>query len=272
MIKGMTGFGLTQRQLAGGKFLLEIKSLNHKFLDMVFHLPPGFIILEDKVKKEIQKKIKRGRVMVSMVFSVLPQQKVVLNKSLARDYYNTLKTLSKHLGLKDHVRLSDVVNLSSAIEIQHPQIASSLWPKIKPALNEALESLVSMRHSEGTSIYKDLQSKLGLIQSTLILIPRRAKVIVAQKTKILSREELPLFLKSTDINEEITRLQYHISNFKNKLKKPSPAGKELDFIAQELQREINTVGAKLPDTQVTSCAIKIKDAIEKIREQLQNVE
>jgi len=117
-----------------------------------------------------------------------------------------------------------------------------------------------------------VQSKLKQLQAALYLIPRRAKIIIAEKRKLLSKEELPLFLKSTDINEEISRLKYHVSNLKNKLRKKSAAGKELDFISQELQREINTVGAKMPDTQITSGVITIKDLIEKIREQLQNVE
>jgi uncharacterized protein (TIGR00255 family) len=273
MIKGMTGFGLAQRQFFGGGFNLEIKSLNHKFLDLVFHLPSSFSMLEDKIKKEIQRKIKRGRVVVSVTFSMPPRQKVVLNKSLAREYYDVLKSLSRQLGLTDSIKISDIVNLSGVVEIQHPRIAPSFWPKIKSALNEALENLLQMREAEGVSIYKDLHNKLNRIQDILLLIPHRAKFIVTQKVKTLSKEELPLFLKSSDINEEITRLKYHISNFKNKLKKKKSAvGKELDFIAQELQREINTVGAKLPDTQITSGVIKIKDLIEKIREQLQNVE
>ncbi|MDD2654371.1 MAG: DUF1732 domain-containing protein, partial [Candidatus Omnitrophica bacterium] len=96
--------------------------------------------------------------------------------------------------------------------------------------------------------------------------------IISLKSKSLSQEELPLFLKSSDINEEVSRLKYHINNFQKKLKLPVVSGKELDFISQELQREINTVGAKLPDTQITSFVIKIKDLVEKIREQLQNVE
>ncbi|MFH1655168.1 MAG: YicC/YloC family endoribonuclease [Candidatus Omnitrophota bacterium] len=272
MTIGMTGFGQAQRQVLGGRFSLEIKSLNHKFLDTVFHLPPGFGMFEEKIKKQIRKKLKRGRVVVSLSFSVPARQKVVLNKALARDYFNNLKTLNRQLGLKEPIKLSDVVGLSGIVEIQHTQVSSDIWPKISSAVAEALENLMEMRKTEGMSIYNDIFSKLKQLQEALVLIPRRAKIIISQKSKFLAPEELPLFLKSADINEEVTRLKYHVNNFRNKLKKPTVSGKELDFISQELQREINTVGAKLPDTQITTSVIKIKDFIEKIREQLQNVE
>jgi len=272
MIKGMTGFGQAQREVLGGRFSLEIKSLNHKFLDTVFHLPQGFGMFEERIKKQIKKKLKRGRIVVSMNFNVPPRQNVILNKSLAKDYFNRLKALKKQLGLKEPIKLNDVISLSGIVEVQHSQISSDAWPKITSAVAEALDNLVEMRHTEGMSIHNDIYSKLYQLQEALVIIPRRAKIIISQKRKALSAEELPLFLKSTDINEEITRLKYHINNFRSKVKKQSVSGKELDFISQELQREINTVGAKLPDTQITSSVIKMKDLIEKIREQLQNVE
>jgi uncharacterized protein (TIGR00255 family) len=229
-------------------------------------------MFEEKIKKQIQKKLKRGRVVVALTFNVAPRQQVVLNHSLARDYFNVLKTLHRELGLKEPIKLSDVVSLSGIVEIQHAQISSDVWPKLSSAVAEALENLLKMRQAEGASIYNDISGKLKLLQDELFLIPRRAKVIIAQKSKFLSAEELPIFLKSSDINEELSRLKYHLNNCRNKLKKQLVSGKELDFISQELQREINTVGAKLPDTQITSSVIKIKDLIEKIREQLQNVE
>jgi uncharacterized protein (TIGR00255 family) len=229
-------------------------------------------MFEEKIKKQIQKKLKRGRVVVALAFNVAPRQQVVLNHSLARDYFHVLKTLHRELGLKEPIKLSDIVSLSGVVEIQHAQISSDVWPKLSSAVAEALENLVKMRQAEGASIYNDISGKLKLLQDELFLIPRRAKIIIAQKGKYLSAEELPIFLKSSDINEELSRLRYHLNNFRNKLKKQLVSGKELDFISQELQREINTVGAKLPDTQITSSVIKTKDLIEKIREQLQNVE
>lgn len=272
MIKGMTGFGQAQRQAGGGTFLLEIKSVNHKFLDIVFHLPPGFNIFERKIKNIIQKKIKRGRVTVAINFSLPPRQNIIVNKSLAKDYYNGLKILNKQLGLKDAISLNDIVGLSGVVEVQNAKVSSDMWPKINSALNEALYKFIEMRQQEGSSIQHDINSKLHNIQSLLSKIPERAKVIVNQRKKELSQDELPLFLKSADINEEITRLRYHVNSFQNKLKKQVASGKELDFISQELQREINTIGAKLPDVQITSNVIKIKDSLEKIREHLQNVE
>jgi len=272
MIRGMTGFGQAKGEAAGGRFVLEIKSLNHKFLDVVLHLPPGFNVFESRINKLVQKKTRRGRITVALNFSLPPKQNIVLNKSLALDYYKSLKALNKQLGLNDAIKLNDVVSLSGVVEIQGAKISSDIWPKINTALNQALSALIKMREQEGASIYQDVNSKLQQLQSTLAQIPSRAKVIVTQKSKSLPQEELGLFLKNSDINEEVSRLKYHINNFQKKLRMPVVSGKELDFIAQELQREINTVGAKLPDTQITSSVIKIKDLIEKIREQLQNVE
>lgn len=272
MIKGMTGFGQATGETSGGRFVLEIKSLNHKFLDVVLHLPPGFNVFESKINKLVQKKIRRGRITVALNFSSAPRQTIVLNKSLAQDYYNSLKALKKQLGLNDTIKLSDVVALSGVVEIQNAKISNDMLPKINSALDSALNALIKMREQEGLSIYQDVNSKLQQLQSLLAQIPTRAKAIISLKSKSLSQEELPLFLKSSDINEEVSRLKYHINNFQKKLRLPVVSGKELDFISQELQREINTVGAKLPDTQITSFVIKIKDLVEKIREQLQNVE
>ncbi len=272
MIRGMTGFGQATGEASGGRFVLEIKSLNHKFLDVVLHLPPGFNIFENRINKLVQKKIRRGRITVALNFSSPPKQSIVLNKSLAQDYYKSLKALSKQLGMSDTIRISDIISLSGVVEIQSAKISSDMWPKVNAAFDAAFNALIKMREQEGSSIYQDVNSKLQQLQGLLSQIPNRAKAIIAQKSKSLSHEELPLFLKNSDINQEVSRLKYHIGNFQKKLKMPVVSGKELDFISQELQREINTVGAKLPDMQITSWVIKIKDLIEKIREQLQNVE
>ncbi|MBM3248585.1 MAG: YicC family protein [Candidatus Omnitrophica bacterium] len=272
MIRGMTGFGQAAGEASGGRFVLEIKSLNHKFLDVVLHLPPGFNIFESRITKLVQKKVRRGRITVALNFSSPPKQSIVLNKSLAQDYYKNLKVLSRQLGLSDSIKLSDIVSLSGVIEIQSAKISADMWPKVNAAFDAAFHALIKMREQEGLSIYQDVNSKLQLLQGFLSQIPSRAKFIATQKGKSLSQDDLPLFLRNSDINEEVSRLKYHINNFQKKLKMPVVSGKELDFISQELQREINTVGAKLPDTQITSYVIKIKDLIEKIREQLQNVE
>ncbi|MDP2940465.1 MAG: YicC/YloC family endoribonuclease [Candidatus Omnitrophota bacterium] len=274
MIKGMTGFAQSQFSFQGVKGNVEIKSLNSRHFETVSHLAPGFNAFEDKIKKIVGRKIKRGRINVVINFlTPVPRGSVVLNESVAREYVSKLKHLKRSLKVKDTISLSQIINLPGVLSLEEKQISlPSLWLKIEAALNHAMDVLLKARLSEGRCLGTDIAKWIKQIHGSIRQMQKRAQTVIAKKTQELTTEELSAFLKSSNINEELARLNFHLDSLKKRLKSNDSVGKELDFICQELLREINTAGAKLADKDISACAIQIKSGIEKIREQAQNIE
>ncbi len=273
MIKGMTGFAQSDFIFQAAKGTVEIRSLNNRYFDLACHLPPGFGSFEERVKKILEQKIKRGRITVIVNFLSRPSPKITLNQPLAREYLLSLKKLQKSLNLKDKISFPELVKLPGVFTVHENHIpAATLWAKIEIALKRALEDFLKSRAKEGKCLYSDISRNIRQIQNTLRRMHKSAQLVIQAKSKLLSDEEVSSFLKSSCINEELIRLEFHLHSLQERLKSNDSVGKELDFICQELLREINTSGAKLPDKQVSSCAIKIKSDIEKIREQVQNIE
>jgi uncharacterized protein (TIGR00255 family) len=273
MINGMTGFGRQNFSSPQAKGFIEIRSLNHKYFDIVFHLPQGFGIFEERLKRLLHSRISRGRVTVSLVFTSRPEDKITVRQDIAKNYLKTFKSLNKSLHLKSDLGLSSVITLPGVIRCEDTQVSpDDLWPCVEKAANAALSNLLKLRRREGDALRRDIGEKIKRINAALRIFPPRIKEIAAGKKKILSHEEFSAFLRASDINEELTRLSYHLNTLKSKLSDGKGAGKEMDFISQELQREINTIGAKLLDKTVSETVIRIKSLVEKIREQLQNIE
>lgn len=274
MLSGMTGFASREARLPFfGKICVELRSSNHKFLETVFHLPEGFLSLEDRIKKEIEAKIKRGR--VTCVINIRDKtSNIFINKQLIKNYILTLKNIKDKFRIKDEIHLDTLIHLPGVLSVAEDRIhMPKIWPHLKILVNLALCDLVKMRKKEGKTIQIFLKNKAHLLKVNLDTIKLRFKKVVKDKlAKINNDEERISFLKQIDITEETERLIFHINSFKNNLFKSGPAGKELDFIAQEMQREANTIGSKSCDASISSCVIQIKSQIEKIREQLQNVE
>jgi len=269
----MTGFGQASLQSPLGKLAVEIRSLNHRFFDAVLHLPNGFNLLDDRIRKELQRNISRGRINLSFSFVPMKAQKIVLNDKLAANYVKALRGLGKKLKLKDDLGLSHLFGLQGVLNVNEQSLQlQQMWPLIKKTLDMALDNLIHMREAEGDSIEADLRKHVMGLDSSLQMMSKQAKNVIRKKSKLLSPEDCSMFLKSVDINEEIERLNFHIKNFRLQQKKKRAVGKELDFIAQEMQREINTIGAKLPDSKISYFVITMKSLVEKMREQLQNVE
>lgn len=275
MLNSMTGFGSRQvKILPFGKVGVELRSANHKFLDMVFHLPEGFLSLEDRIKKEIEVKIKRGR--VTCVINIIGQEAPTLfiNERLLKNYIGALKKIKNRFSLKDELRLDTLIHLPGVLSLAESRIPKErIWPRLNLVVNQALEDLVKMRQKEGRALGVYLKSRAQALNHNLALIKSRSRKLIKDKcAKIKTDEERTSFLKETDISEELQRLAFHIRNFKNKLSKPGPIGKELDFIAQEMQREANTMGAKSCNAAISGRVVQMKSQIEKIREQVQNIE
>jgi len=275
MLNSMTGFGSREKEVAPfGKVSVEIRSTNHKFLEIVFHLPEGFLSLEDRLKSEIESKVKRGRVTCAVNISGGKAAHVYVNKPLLKNYLSTFKQMRKKFHIKDDLSVNTLIHLPGVLSLEESAIPkASIWPHLKALTNSALDEFVKMRRKEGRALYNYLKNRAGTLNTNLEAVKARFKEAIKKKlATLLTNEERASFLKETDISEEIERLSFHIRNFKSKLAKSGPIGKELDFIAQEMQREANTLAAKSFDVGVSAKVVEIKSQIEKIREQVQNIE
>lgn len=275
MLKSMTGFGNNEGKIGlFGKLCVELRSTNHKFAETVFHLPEGFLPLEDRIKKEIDAKIKRGRIVCRISIVGNPIQQVYFNKVMLKNYINELEIIKKRFLIKDNISINTLSQLPGVLTVTEDKVKTyKLWPRLKAVIKPALQKLEKARVKEGEALYKYLSGHAQKLKMTLRAIKTSFKKIIKEKiVNFKTDEERSSFLKNTDISEEIGRLEFHILNFIDKLNNIGPVGKELDFIAQEMQREANTVGAKSCDAGVSLYVVKLKSEIEKVREQVQNIE
>ena len=292
MVKSMTGFGKGEARFKSGKITVEIKTVNHKFFDATLRLPNGIASFEDRIKEILQKKIKRGKVNLSLTHdgALLKSEKVSVNKKSAKNYYNALNGLKKYLDLKEEINIKDLIALPGVLNFDSTESGLAVfWPKIKKALDMAIDRLVVDREKEGKALAIDLTNRTKKIDKLLATIKSRAHLNIdeyrkrfADRVKDLTggREmdmgrlemEVAIFAKNCDISEEITRLQNHLSNFNKTISEGGEMGKKMDFIAQELHREINTIGSKASDFKISKNVIEIKGEREKIREQAKNLE
>lgn len=273
MIKGMTGFGSAQLTKDKIKATVEIKTLNHRYFDVNYYLPSGFGSLESKIRLLLQKKMERGRITITVRITQKAEQDVVLNQGVLQKYLHQAKLLKTKFKLESSLTVSDLFNLPGVIEIKNDYIeAEEIWSILETYIQKALNSVIKMREREGKSIAADVTDKLKTMSLQIKKIQTRAKTVLTAKKKQFTDEEFKSYQKSVDVNEEISRLSHYISEVKILLKATSGVGKKIDFIAQEMQRETNTIGSKLQDKTVSSAVLTLKSKIEKIREQAANIE
>lgn len=275
MIKSMTGFGSKEAEISPfGKVSVELRSTNHKFLEAVFHLPEGFLVLEDRIKKELETKIKRGRVTCAINISGEGAQRVFINKKLLKDYIASLRNIKSRFHLQGEINLDTLIRLPGVLSLAESILAKArIWPRLKILIRQALDELAATRQKEGRALQAYLKNRAQFLTQDLTNVKTRFKKVMRDKAAALeSDEERASFLKDADISEELERLAFHSKNFQGRLSKAGPMGKELDFIAQEMQREANTIGAKSCDAAISGKVVRLKSQVEKIREQAQNVE
>jgi len=288
----MTGFGKGEIKFPGGQIIVEIKTVNHKFFDASLKLPEAIAPFEDRIKEVLQKKINRGKVNVSIIYENRgPKDEViVINKKLAKSYYTGIIGLEKVLGLKEPIGLKDLIGLPGVINYAATQESLTvLWPKIEKALLAALSALIVDRQKEGKALHRDFCKRVAAIDRLVAEIKSSSHLSIKEYRERFEKKvrdlasghkmdkgrlemEVAIFAKNIDISEEITRLKNHLVNFKRTLAVNGEAGKKIDFIAQELHREINTIGSKASDFKISKNVIEIKSEIEKIREQAKNIE
>ncbi|MDD5115550.1 MAG: YicC family protein [Candidatus Omnitrophica bacterium] len=275
MINSMTGFGSREAEIASvGRICVELRCTNHKFVETVFHLPEGMLSLEDKLKKEIESRVKRGRVFCAVNIKGRGAQGIFINRKLLKNYLQEFNSLRKEFGIRDGIALDSLIRMPGILSLKEDKPAGMhIWFHLKPLLLQALTELLKTRNKEGRALAALLRKRSELLKRDLCLIRGRFGLAVRRRlSKIKSEDERAAFLKGADIAEEMDRLGFHIKNFQQKIAKGGPVGKELDFITQEMQREANTLAAKSFDLVISGRAVQMKSQIEKIREQVQNIE
>lgn len=273
MIHGMTGFGSASFAVGKMKGLIEIKSQNHRYFDTAFYLPTGLSSIEDKIRQILEQYLHRGRATITLKITEKPSLKLAVNKEVVKEYVKYSKALKQEFGLDNNLSLSDLIRLPGVVEASETTVdIDHLWPAIEKALLRAVKSLVNMRVREGKAVTADFKDVLSRMSLQIKKIKTRIKELLVEKRRTLSVEEFVSYQKSSDINEELTRLSHFVDEFKSILSSDVGVGKKMDFVAQEMQRETNTIGAKVQDKIVSNAVIALKSKIEKLREQSQNVE
>jgi uncharacterized protein (TIGR00255 family) len=275
MIKSMTGFAARDVKLAPwGRIHVELRSTNHKFLETVVHLPEGFLFLEESIKKIIESKVKRGRITCVVALIGERPSEFYINAPLMKSYMEKLSSIKKQYRINNGLTLDTLLHLPGVLSVApKPIFMQSIWPQLKPVVIQTVETLARARQKEGLAMQAFLKKQARGLTAELQEIGSRFKKAIAHKLATMAGdEEKASFLKDTDITEEIDRLSFHIENFIKRLTYNGPIGKELDFITQEMQREANTAGAKTSDAAISIAVVRMKSQIEKMREQLQNIE
>ncbi|MBE3588949.1 MAG: YicC family protein [Thermoanaerobacteraceae bacterium] len=292
MLKSMTGFGRGEASGQGKRFTVELKAVNHRFGEIFLRLPRNMVSLEDRIRRVIQSRIARGRVdgYISMEECAEKSQVVKVDKGLAASYYKALEELQSILGLKGAITLEHLTGLPGVLVLEEPEEeVEKWWPVIQEALDGALEGLLAMRRSEGARLRADMDGRLDRIALILKQIEDRAPRVVAEYHQRLTQRlaewmpgttldesrlamEVAIFAERSSITEEVVRLYSHLAQFRGFMDVTEPVGRKLDFLLQEMHREINTIASKAGDQEISRAVVEMKSELEKIREQVQNIE
>ena len=290
--RSMTGFGRGEAAAEGRTWVAEVRTVNHRFLDQRVILPKLFGALEEPVKKLVARAMDRGRVDVS--FSLLGlsavEPQLVVNESVARQYHRCLRHLIEEYDLKEGVGLSDMLTLRDVIRLEEPQPNMEVkWQLISQALIAALTDCDLMREREGLALKTELLDRLDRFEVIVRQIEDRLPELLRQRQAELRQrvgkllesvdldpvrlaQETAILADKSDVTEEITRLASHIAQFRAFMEGDEPVGRRLDFLLQEFLREVNTLASKIANADIAHLGVEMKNEIEKLREQVQNIE
>ena len=287
----MTGYGRGDADYAGAKFSVELNSVNRKQSDIVMNLPRDLAALEPRIRQAINEKISRGRMNVLVVMHQGANgAALALDTALARSYHEAMLTLQKELSAPGEITIGTILQAPGVMRSPEQSIdADDAWPVVQRALGTALSELIKMREREGKHLAKDLIHRLKTLRAEIKEI-RKLYPDVVKKYRTVLRErlekadldlpldderllkEVTIFADRSDISEELTRLESHLAQFAHHLRKNEPVGRTLEFITQEIFRELNTLGAKSNDARISQRVVACKSELEKIREQILNLE
>lgn len=292
MIKSMTGFGRGIFQDSTKELLVEIKSVNHRYCDVSIKMPRQIFFLEEKVREAVAKNISRGKVDIFVSYKDYgdPLNTVLLDEMIAKGYIDAVNALRDKYSLKDDISVSLIAQFPDVVKLEKcEQDEAKLWEMLSLALQEAISGLVVMRAKEGVGLYDDLVEKIKYMEQLLkdiesfgFNIVKEYKIKLEARIKELLEKqnvdedriamEAAIFADRSCIDEELVRLKSHIQQFNEVLDVSQPVGRKLDFIVQEMNREINTIGSKANNIHISKLVIELKSELEKIREQVQNIE
>lgn len=292
MLKSMTGYGRGQGNGAGFDLQVEIKSVNHRYFEFISKIPKQFSFLEDLLKKKVQAAVSRGKVEVSLTVQSDASQnvEVSVNQEAAETYLTALRTAAANLGLEDDIRLSNLLQFPEVFTVRRAEINEEEAARvIGDAASAAIAAHTQMRLAEGQRLKEDVESKLDRVAELVSQVESKAPAIQQAYYKRLYQKlsevlqdqaveesrvvmEAAIFADKIAVDEEIVRLRSHLHQFRMFLESEEPVGKKMDFLVQEMNRETNTIGSKVQDVEISRIVVDLKSEIEKIREQIQNIE
>lgn len=292
-MRSMTGYGRGDCAKDGFKFTVELNSINRKQSDIAVNLPKELVELEPRIRDEINAHLSRGRINAVVAYhraATKAEEQVELDVALARAFYRAIQKLQKQMKLNGSLTLETILRAPGVMKLAETTVdAEAVWPQVEAALRSALAQLVKMREKEGKFLANDLGQRLNLLATGIEHIRKSAPETIARYREQLHArvkeagldvplnderllKEVVFFADRCDISEELTRLGSHLKQFREQLKGNEPVGRTLDFLSQEMNRELNTIGSKANAAELSQEVVKMKAELEKIREQVQNIE
>ena len=291
MIKSMTGYGKATLAIDSKEYQVEIKTINHRYAYISVKMPRVLSYLEEDVKKEILKQVSRGKIEVFITYSNSSSEnnEVKINTEIAKLYINELRNLAEAEGLQANIEVTEVAKFPDVLKIKSSNDDEKIKEELLEVVKNATTNLVNMRSAEGEKIQIDLNNRIndievktseisklstGLIEEYVVKLENRIKELLKTEEIDKSRlaQEVVIYADKCSVEEEITRLKSHISQFRKMLENEGAIGKKIDFLIQEMNRETNTIGSKANNLEITNLVIEIKTQLEDIREQIQNIE
>lgn len=291
MIKSMTGYGKSSLSINSREYQVEIKTVNHKYIDVNIKMPRIISYLEEDVRKLVVSRIKRGKVDIQISFENYSQDgnDVKINTELAQIYIQSLRKLAEAENLSSNIEVTEITKLPDVLTIKSNLDENETKEELLQVVNEAIDKLIQMRKIEGEKISKDILDKIarieqkneeifslstGLIEEYVVKLEARVKKLLKTEELDKSRlmQEVVIYADKCSVEEEVTRLRSHIYQLRYLINSEEPIGKKMDFLIQEMNRETNTIGSKANNLEITNTVVDIKTILEDIREQIQNIE
>lgn len=294
MLKSMTGFGRGEYLDQDHRFVVEIKAVNHRYNEIVIRMPKNLGSLEDKIRRLVSNQLARGRIDIFISVDEYGEKhrSVRVDKELAMAYHNAIEDLAGLLNLPAADSVFSIARYPDVLKIEEvSEDISLLWPKLEKAIEVAIANLIKMRLTEGGNMHRDLIGRVDkLTEYVSVLEERSPKLLEEYRAKLFTRmkellnavgsdpdetrllQEVAIYADRTNFTEELVRLRSHLSQFRDNLFSNEAVGRKLDFISQEINREANTIGSKANDFSIANIVVEIKSEIEKVREQIQNIE
>lgn len=292
MVKSMTGYGRCEETVGGRRITVELKSVNHKYFEFSPRVTRGYGFLEDKLKTYVQSRVARGKIDLFLSIETLEDADVIVsvNHSLAAGYIAALREITERYKLPDTVTVNSLSRYSDIFSVHKaPEDEEAIWAAVKTVLEKAVDAFIAMRETEGRRLYDDVMSRAAVILELVGKIEARSPETVKEYRERLETKlrevlsdttideqriltEAAIFADKVAVAEETVRLRSHFEQLKALLNAEEPSGRKMDFLVQEMNRETNTIGSKASDSQIAYMVVDIKAEIEKIREQIQNIE